>query len=148
MLTPASTAAEVPLSGAEGEIVRLGLRLIGSESSDGRWWRHPRRAPDPGSRGPAYDAGRWIMPPVSRPETPPNIVIYMIDTLRADHLGCYGHDRPVSPNIDAFAAESTLFENAIAQSSWTKASVASILTGLWPPAHGANRRGTSSRTKP
>ncbi len=70
----------------------------------------------------------------------PNIILYLIDALRADRLGCYGHDRELTPAIDAFAREAIVFENAIAQSSWTKASVASILTGLWPVAHGANRR--------
>ena len=67
----------------------------------------------------------------------PNILIYLVDTLRADRLGCYGYSRPTSPNIDAFAAEATLFENAIGQSSWTRASMASLFTGVWPPTHGA-----------
>lgn len=68
----------------------------------------------------------------------PNLIIYLVDALRADRLGCYGNRRPVSPRIDAFANEAILFENAIAQSSWTKAAVASIFTGLWPVAHGTN----------
>ncbi len=67
----------------------------------------------------------------------PNVLIYLVDTLRADRLGCYGYPKPISPNIDRFADGSSLFLNAIGQSSWTKASVASIFTGLWPPAHGA-----------
>ena len=70
----------------------------------------------------------------------PNIIIYLIDTLRADHLGAYGYDRPTSPNIDRFAADGILFENAQAQSSWTRPAVASLLTGLRPRAHGVNRR--------
>ena len=67
----------------------------------------------------------------------PHVLVYLVDTLRADRLGCYGYDRPISPNIDRFADRSSLFLNAIGQSSWTKASVGSIFTGLWPPAHGA-----------
>lgn len=67
----------------------------------------------------------------------PNILIYLVDTLRADRLGCYGYERPTSPNLDAFAQEATLFETAIGQSSWTRASVASMFTGVWPPTHGA-----------
>ena len=66
----------------------------------------------------------------------PNILIYLVDTLRPDRLGCYGYERPTSPHIDAFAEEATLFENAIGQSSWTRASMASIFTGVWPPTHG------------
>ena len=66
----------------------------------------------------------------------PNVLIYLVDTLRADRLGCYGYDRPTSPSLDSFAAEATLFETAIGQSSWTRASMASIFTGVWPPTHG------------
>jgi arylsulfatase A-like enzyme len=67
----------------------------------------------------------------------PNIIIYLIDTLRRDRLGSYGYDRPVSPRIDAFAAEATLFSSGHGQSSWTKPTVASVFTGFWPPRHGA-----------
>ncbi len=71
----------------------------------------------------------------------PNILLYLIDTLRADHLGLYGYPRPVSPQIDAFATEATVFDDAVAQSSWTRASMASIFTSLWPLQHATNRRG-------
>lgn len=67
---------------------------------------------------------------------PPNLVVIVVDTLRADHLGCYGYGRPTSPNIDRFAADAVLFENAFAQSSWTAPSVASFFTSLYPSAHG------------
>ncbi len=70
----------------------------------------------------------------------PNLIVYLVDTLRADHLGCYGYARPTSPRIDRFAAKSILFQNGRAQSSWTKPAVASILTGLFPGAHGAELR--------
>jgi arylsulfatase A-like enzyme len=66
----------------------------------------------------------------------PNVIIYLVDTLRADHLGCYGHQRGVSPRIDRFAEGATLFENTRAQAPWTLPSVASVMTGLWPPSHG------------
>lgn len=67
----------------------------------------------------------------------PNIVIVSIDTLRADHLGCYGYRRPTSPNLDRLAAGGVLFRNAIAQAPWTLPSHMSILTGLYPSGHGA-----------
>jgi arylsulfatase A-like enzyme len=67
----------------------------------------------------------------------PDVVVYLVDTLRPDRLGCYGYERPISPNIDAFAAGADLHLNAIGQSSWTKASCGSIFTGVWPPGHGA-----------
>jgi len=65
----------------------------------------------------------------------PNIVLYVVDTVRADRLGVYGYEKPTSPRLDAFAAGAVLFENAYAQSSWTRPAVASLFTGLLPPAH-------------
>ena len=67
----------------------------------------------------------------------PNVIFYVIDTLRSDHLGCYGYTRNTSPRMDAFAEQAVLFENARAQAPWTRASIGSVLTGLWPSVHGA-----------
>ena len=69
----------------------------------------------------------------------PNIIMYLVDTLRGDHLGCYGYDRLVSPNIDTLAGDSILFENAVAQAPYTWASVASLMTGLGVPTHRITR---------
>jgi len=66
----------------------------------------------------------------------PNVIVLCIDALRADHLGCYGYDRPTSENLDAFASKSLLFENAVSPCSWTLPSTASLLTGLQPNTHG------------
>lgn len=65
----------------------------------------------------------------------PNFLLYVSDTLRADALGCYGNPTVETPTLDALAAKGVLFEKAIAPSSWTRASMASILTGLYPTAH-------------
>jgi arylsulfatase A-like enzyme len=65
------------------------------------------------------------------------IVVVLIDTLRADRLGCYGYGRPTSPHLDAFAEEAVLFERCIAPSTWTRPSTASLFTGLLPSRHGA-----------
>jgi len=62
----------------------------------------------------------------------PNIIFIMVDTLRVDHVGCYGYDLPTTPNIDRFAATSTRFERAIAPSSWTVWSVHSLFTSQYP----------------
>ncbi|HEU5321013.1 MAG TPA: cation:dicarboxylase symporter family transporter, partial [Methylomirabilota bacterium] len=82
----------------------------------------------------------------------PNVLLYLVDTLRADRLGCYGYGRPVSPHLDAFAGRAVLFERAVAQSPWTRPSVASILTGLLPTAHGVqtleDRLPEAARTLP
>lgn len=69
-----------------------------------------------------------------------NIILIVIDSLRADHLGCYGYHRDTSPEIDKLASEGIIFKNMLAQSSWTRPGTASILTGLYPRNHGANTR--------
>lgn len=69
-----------------------------------------------------------------------NVILVIVDTLRADHLGCYGYDRDTSPHIDRFARRSERYENAYAQAPWTLPSVASILTGRWAHGHGARSR--------
>jgi len=67
---------------------------------------------------------------------PPRLIVLVtIDALRADHLGVYGYTRPTSPNIDAFARDAIVVEDAIAQAPYTKASIASLMTGLYPSAH-------------
>ena len=68
-----------------------------------------------------------------------NIVLITIDTLRADHLSCYGYHRKTSPHIDKIAKEGICFTNAISTSSWTSPSMASIMTSLYPISHGVRR---------
>ena len=63
-------------------------------------------------------------------------VLVVVDTLRWDHLGAYGHSRPTSPALDALAAEGVRFERAYSPAPWTKPAVASLLTGLYPSDHG------------
>ena len=66
----------------------------------------------------------------------PSVLVVLIDTLRADRLGCYGRTPSPSPTLDALAARGSLFEQNVAHAPWTMPSTASILTGLYPPAHG------------
>ncbi len=66
----------------------------------------------------------------------PNVLVLLVDALRADGLGCYGANPSPSPTLDGLAARGLVFEQAIAQASWTMPSVASILTGLLPQSHG------------
>lgn len=75
--------------------------------------------------------------PVRRPERPADVFIYLIDALRADHLGCYGYHRDTSPVMDTFAAEATLYERAHTPATWTRPSVATLFSGLNPTVHGA-----------
>jgi arylsulfatase A-like enzyme len=72
----------------------------------------------------------------SAPQSP-NIVFITLDTVRADHLSAYGYSRPTTPYLDRLARQGVLFENAIAPTSWTLASHASMFTGLLPHQHGA-----------
>ena len=71
------------------------------------------------------------------PAGSPNVLVIVVDTLRADHLSTYGYRRPTSPNLTRLAAQGVLFENAIAACSWTLPSHASMLTGRYPHEHGA-----------
>lgn len=65
-----------------------------------------------------------------------NVLLIGIDTLRADHLGCYDYFRPTSPNIDKLASEGLLFDRCNSQAPWTIPSFTTILTGNYPETHG------------
>lgn len=71
----------------------------------------------------------------------PNIVFIAIDTLRCDHLSCYGYSRQTSPNIDRLASEGVLFEKCYSPASWTTPAFMSMFTGLMPSAHGSGGPG-------
>ena len=64
------------------------------------------------------------------PERPTNVLLLVVDTLRADRLGCYGYPRATSPNIDALAARGTLYEKNYTQACWTVPSMISMLAGV------------------
>ncbi len=66
----------------------------------------------------------------------PNLILVSIDTLRADRLGAYGHDRDTSPTLDALSKRGLLFENAFSTAPWTLLSHLSMLTGLYVDQHG------------
>jgi uncharacterized sulfatase len=79
-----------------------------------------------------------MRPTVFSPSSP-YIILIVLDTHRADRLGCYGYERPISPNIDRFASQGVVFEQAIAPAQWTVPSHASMFTGLYPTAHGVTQ---------
>jgi arylsulfatase A-like enzyme len=82
----------------------------------------------------------------------PNVLVLLVDTLRADHLGPWGASPSPSPHLDALAPKGVVFERAIAQAPWTLPSVATLFTGLYPRWHGVVgrswRHGTPPGTKP
>jgi arylsulfatase A-like enzyme len=88
------------------------------------------------------EGGKWIHEKSQTPYipgdriSPPNVLVIVVDTLRADHLSSYGYSRQTSPNIDKLAQAGVLFENAIAPSSWSLPSHASLVTGSPVHEHG------------
>ena len=76
-----------------------------------------------------------VTPGCSTPDSRPDVIVIMVDTLRTDYLGTYGFQGEISPNIDELAAESIQFENCIAQAPWTSPSIASFITSLHPQNH-------------
>jgi choline-sulfatase len=73
--------------------------------------------------------------------TPPNVVIITIDTLRADHVGAYGYAAARTPTLDRLAREGVRFGRAYATAPITLPSHASLMTGRYPPGHGARHNG-------
>jgi arylsulfatase A-like enzyme len=71
-------------------------------------------------------------------EPRPHVVLIVLDTLRADHLGAYGSRANLSPSFDRLASEGTLYERCYAPAPWTVPSHASLFTGLYPGTHGAS----------
>jgi arylsulfatase A-like enzyme len=90
----------------------------------------------------AIEGGKWIYQawlvsnlPAAKPGTP-NVLIIVVDTLRADHLSAYGYPRSTSPHLDELGRNGVVFENAIAPSSWSLPSHASLITGRAVDEHG------------
>ncbi|MCH2173117.1 sulfatase [Myxococcota bacterium] len=99
-------------------------------------------------------AAAWLLsamacdPPAADPESTfrksgggdrtraPDIVLVSIDSLRADHLGCYGYEPETSPTLDALAELGARFENAMSTTSWTLPSHAALFTGMFDTTHG------------
>lgn len=71
----------------------------------------------------------------------PNILLISIDTLRADHVHCYGYDRETTPTLDRIGREGALFREAISPTSWTLPAHVTMLTSLPPEQHGVNTDG-------
>ncbi len=76
-----------------------------------------------------------------------NVLILVLDAVRADRLGFAGYDKPTSPNLDALAREGVFFENAFASATWTKPSIATLFTSRHPSEHGLLDLDSQSETK-
>lgn len=87
-------------------------------------------APTPPAAAPSFSAVRS-----------PNVVLIVVDTLRADHMSTYGYSRPTTPNLDRLAAESLVFERAFTVMSHTLPAHVSLVTGVHPGTHGVLSNG-------
>lgn len=109
-------------------INRLRLVARGAKGGYGIWSRIALKTRPP-----------ELAAPVPRPGSPlpakPDVVLYVIDSLRADRLGCNGYGRQTTPSIDRFARENAFYQNAYSNSAWTKPASASLFTGLFPKNH-------------
>ena len=115
------------------EDIRLDLDGLGGKAA--RLSLHVD-APDAGA------IGLWGSPVVrsriargAAPAKPQGVVVVIIDTLRRDHLSVWGYDRDTAPRLSALAGEGVVADDAISQAAWTKVSVPSILTSLYPTSH-------------
>jgi arylsulfatase A-like enzyme len=109
--------ADVDLSAYSGKNLKLVLR---TESS------HPGAV------------GLWANPLITAraPKARPNVLIYMIDTLRADHSSLYGYKRETTPFLKTLGAAGVVFDDCQAQATWTKPSIASLFTSIYSYTHG------------
>jgi arylsulfatase A-like enzyme len=117
---------EIDLAPFAGQSVSLALSVSAEKPGTLAFWGAPvvrqRVAPDAAAGGP-----------------PQGVILVQLDTLRKDHLDVYGYERPTAPVLRGLAGEGALFQNAISQTSWTKAETPSILTSLYPTTHGVYR---------
>jgi arylsulfatase A-like enzyme len=91
--------------------------------------------------------GLWASSPKRRP-TGPNVLLVTIDTLRADHLSCYGYSRLTSPHLDRLAEEGVRFQNAYTPIPLTGPAHISLMTSVFPQQHGATINGMSVSARP
>jgi arylsulfatase A-like enzyme len=117
------TDITIALDGFAGRVIDLELRYDdgtrdGERPHVAAYWSPPR-----------------IHDPTTRPPDRPNLLLITIDALRADHVGCYGYDRPTTPGLDRLADEGVRFACAVTQAPYTLPATASILTSLYPMTH-------------
>ncbi len=135
---------ELDLSSYEGERVELVFETAPSDEEGTAItygyavWSNPTlyAVPAVSSPGETFRVLRRPSASGARKPSKPNVLLISIDTLRADHLSCYGYHRRTSPNIDKLAQEGVLFKNTFSQCSWTIPSHGSIFSSKLPHRHG------------
>jgi arylsulfatase len=106
---------------AAGTVLAVVLVVVGVTSLD---------VPSEAQQPTALDVPNEAQQPTAQPGG--NVVFLLVDTLRPDHLGCYGYDRPTSPYIDAVAREGAVFEQAFSPGSYTGEIISSFFSGVLP----------------
>ncbi|HVR28598.1 MAG TPA: sulfatase, partial [Thermoanaerobaculia bacterium] len=109
------------LAGLAGKPARISLRIDAAEPGAIGLWGSP--------------VVRSRVAPDRRNDRPQGVIVVLIDTLRSDHLAPWGYQRETAPLLSRLASEGVVAEDAIAQAAWTKVSVPSILTSLYPTSH-------------
>jgi len=139
----AGDAAEVvvPLPGAAGDVVRLGLHTGGAPDARFAWgvWRAPRvlgRGAPGGVEAPAYSAeDDRRAEPLRQAAREASVVFVVLDAARASQLGAYGYPRQTTPVIDRIAAEGVVFEQATTPAVYTLGAMSSVWTSQHPDRH-------------
>jgi arylsulfatase A-like enzyme len=114
--------------------VWLGRRALGREPGHARAWLAAALLPWLG-----LEAALGLWSRTGGGDQRPDVLVLLVDALRADHVGTYVYARPTTPAIDALARDGIVFEQAVSQSTFTKTSIASLFTGLNPYRHGVYR---------
>ncbi|MCG3133069.1 MAG: hypothetical protein HMLKMBBP_00161 [Planctomycetes bacterium] len=139
--SPLSIFVDLLLFAAAAGLVTVRYRSPGADATHGGRWALLAIA----SLGIAALFG-FVLPPRGEGDAPlvrgpaggkprPNVLVVLVDTLRADHLSFHGYAKPTSPEFDAFAKDAVAFNDARAVTSWTKPSVASLFTSMYPTTH-------------
>ena len=132
-------STRIDLGDFAGQQVTLSLSLEANNSGMLGFWGSPvvrnsgaiaRRSDNSPARTALDDAGT---------ATPQGVILFLADALRRDHLDAYGYERPTAPVLAGLASEGVLFADNISQATWTKVSVPSILSSLYPSTHGIVR---------
>lgn len=96
--------------------------------------------------GAALHSVDYSSEPAPTPEEKYNVVLISVDTLRSDHVSCYGYSRNITPNMCGYG-DPVIFENAYSQAPWSLTSYVSLLTGEWPFNHGITTAERVSKDK-
>lgn len=124
----------LPLDTLAGREVRLTLRLEAEREGQVGFWGTPT-VRHRGARPRVHEASdaRAALGPTDPPR---GVILIVADTLRRDHLDPWGYERSTAPVLSSLASEGTILADNISQGTWTKVSISSILSSLYPSTHG------------